>query len=107
MTFKTITTNYTIVSADYVILCNAAGTGAPGVTVTLPAAGSFTGRSFVIKRTNPVVGATSNNKCYVTPLAPGGQTGSLDATDPTATNINSVFTVVSDGTNWWVIGAGP
>jgi len=32
---------------------------------------------------------------------------SLDATDPTATNINSAVTVMSDGTNWWVISAGP
>jgi hypothetical protein len=69
MTFKTITADYTIVSADYLILCNAAGTGAPGVVVTLPAAASVTGRSFRVKRINPVVDASSQNRCFVTPLA--------------------------------------
>jgi hypothetical protein len=31
----------------------------------------------------------------------------LDPPDATATNINSTLTVVSDGTKWWVIAAGP
>jgi len=45
----------------------------------------------------------------VTPVGtPAGTTTvTLDAPDPTATNINSTLMLVSDGTKWWVFTAGP
>jgi len=99
---------YTIVSTDYMILCDASATGGTGFTVTLPAAASFTGRSFAIKRVNLQVGAASNNRCNVTPVATAtANIMSLDAPDVTSTNTYSSVTFVSDGTSWWMIGGAP
>jgi hypothetical protein len=102
---RTVTADYTIVpSTDFVVLCNAAGTGNTGVTVTLPAASGNTGRMFIVKRVNPK--NASQDLCKLTPLM--GSTGAnitqtLDPPDPTLTNINSGFWVISDGTSWWAI----
>jgi hypothetical protein len=89
------------------VLCNGAGTGAPGVTVTLPSAAGNTGRIFRVKRINPTNAV--QDRCFVTPVGTSGGTATitLDPPDATATNINSTLTVVSDGTKWWVIAAGP
>jgi hypothetical protein len=38
-----VTANYLITGTEYIILCNAAGNGAPGVTITLPAVASNAG----------------------------------------------------------------
>jgi hypothetical protein len=104
----TVTANYTInPTTDFVVLCNAAGTGPAGVTITLPAAASNTGHIFVIKRINPVVGASSSNRCFLTPVGGGTLTPAMDAPDAGLTNINSGFWVVSDGTNWWTITGSP
>jgi hypothetical protein len=101
----TVTANYTVnPSTDFMIFCNAAGTGSTGVTVTLPAAASNTGRMFMIKRTNPK--NASQDLCKLTPLISSLGTNitvTLDPPDPTLTNINSGFWVVSDGTSWWAI----
>jgi hypothetical protein len=103
----TITANYPVALTDSVVLCNAAGTGAAGVTVTLPSAVGNAGRIFRVKRIN--VNNATQDRCFLTPVGtPGGTTTvTLDAPDATATNINSTLTVVSDGTKWWVIAAGP
>jgi hypothetical protein len=55
------------------------------------------------------VNNATQDRCFLTPVGtPGGTTTvTLDAPDATATNINSTLTVVSDGTKWWVIAAGP
>jgi hypothetical protein len=99
---------YTVISADYMILCDASATGGTGFTVTLPAAGSFTGRSFAVKRVNAQVGAASSNRCNVTPVASAtGGIMSLDQPNVASTNTYSSVIVVSDGTNWWMIGGAP
>ena len=106
MPFATVTSDYTITSADYVIFCNAAGK-VLGVTITFPAAASNAGRIFRVKRINVFNGA--QDRCLITPVGTttGTTTVTLDAPDATATNINSALTLMSDGTKWWVIAAGP
>ena len=108
MAYAIKTANYTIdASTDFMIFCNAASTGAPGVTITLPSAASNAGRLFAIKRIN--ANNATQDRCYVTPVGtPAGTTTvTLDAPDPTATNINSTLMLISDGTKWWVFTAGP
>ncbi len=106
--FTTVTTTpYAFTGAEYVVLCNAAGTGAPGIQLTLPAVASFPGRIFRVKRINQ--NNATQDRCYVSPVGTptGTTTVTLDAPDATATNINSSMTFMSDGTKWWVISAGP
>ena len=106
MPVTTVTANYTInASTDFLILCNAAGKGSTGVTITLPPVASNTGRMFVIKRINAAAG--SSDKCFVTPVGGATSPAPLDAPDAGATNINSAFWVISDGTTWWTISAAP
>jgi hypothetical protein len=103
----TITANYTIdPTTDFVILCNAAGK-VLGVTITLPAAASNVGRMFVVKRLN--VSNAAQDRCFLTPVGTSGGTTTvtLDPPDVTATNVNSSFWVISDGTKWWAISAAP
>lgn len=85
---------YTVGASDYSIIANASGT----LTLTLPAAASFTGRSLQIKTIAAftVVSATSN----VVPLA-GGAAG----TAILAGTAGRWAFLQSDGTNW-VIMAG-
>jgi hypothetical protein len=102
---RTVIVDYTIVpSTDFMVFCNAAGTGNTGVTVTLPAASGNAGRMFIVKRVNQK--NATLDRCFLTPLM--GSTGAnitvtMDPPDPTLTNINSGFWVVSDGTSWWAI----
>jgi hypothetical protein len=106
--FTIVTANYSVNAAtDFMVFCNAAGTGAPGVTVTLPSAASNAGRLFAIKRVN--ANNATQDRCYVTPVGTSGGTTivTLDPPDPTATNINSTLMLISDGTKWWVFTAGP
>jgi len=106
VSIKGVTANYTInASTDFLILCNAAGTGGAGVTITLPAAASNTGRMFAVKRVNAAAGAS--DKCFLTPVGGATTPAPLDAPDAGATNINSTFWAVSDGTTWWIISASP
>jgi hypothetical protein len=102
-----VTANYAILATDYVVLCNAAGTGAAGVTITLPAVASNAGRIFRVKRINP--NNATQDRCFITPVGTtaGTTTVTLDAPDATATNINSAMTLMSDGAKWWVISSGP
>jgi len=102
----TVTANYTInASTDFLVLCNAAGKGITGVTITLPAAAGNTGRMFAVKRINAAAG--SSDRCFLTPVGGATSPAPLDAPDAGSTNINSSFWAVSDGTTWWVISASP
>ena len=99
---------YSIVTTDYMILCDASATAGTGFTVTLPAAASFTGRSFAVKRVNPQVGPASSNRCNITPVATAtGGIMSLDEPNVGSTNTYSSVSLVSDGTSWWMIGGAP
>jgi hypothetical protein len=88
---STKTTSYTIVGTDVVILANAAsGT----VTVTLPAASSFTNYRFFVKRID-----TSANSCTVT------RTGADTIDGQTSITIDTYMSlaVLSNGTNWFIL----
>jgi hypothetical protein len=90
----TVTTaTYTVLSTDNWIIANKSGT----VTVTLPAAASWTGRIITIKTIlASVVSATSN----VVPI------GSATAgTAILAATAGKFATLVSDGTNWVIMQA--
>jgi len=107
--FTTKTANYTIdPTTDVVVFCDATGVGA-GVTITLPSAAANTGRIFIVKRVNASSGGAPNERCFVTPIGTTGAdiTLTLDQPNATLTNINSGVMVMSNGTKWWVISAGP
>ncbi len=86
------TANYTATVNDYVILVDASG-GA--VTITLPAASTVSGRLYNIKKTDSSANAV---------ILDGNAAETVDgsATISTTTQYQS-FTVVCDGTQWWVI----
>jgi hypothetical protein len=83
---------YSVAASDTIIFCNATG---GNMTVTLPSAASHTGRNLTVKRIN-----TTANTVTV-----GSAAGTIDGAAsyiiPGGT-LNSI-TVVSDGTNWYII----
>jgi hypothetical protein len=90
----TKTNNFTLADTENWIICNGAGS----ITVTFPAASSWTGREVMIKTiaAQTVVSASSN----VVPLA-GGAAG----TAILAASAGAWATLVSDGTNWIIMQA--
>lgn len=90
----TKTGNFTLAATENWVICNGTGT----ITVTLPAASSWTGREVMIKTiaAQTVVSASSN----VVPLA-GGAAG----TAILAATAGRWATLVSDGTNWVIMSA--
>lgn len=90
----TKTTSFTLAATENWVICNGAGT----ITVTLPAASSWTGREVMIKTiaAQTVVSASSN----VVPL-----TGGAAGTAILAATAGKWATLVSDGTNWVIMSA--
>ena len=90
----TKTGNFTLAIAENWIICNGTAT----ITVTLPAASSWTGREVMLKTIAAftVVSASSN----IVPLA-GGAAG----TAILAATAGKYATLVSDGTNWIIMNA--
>lgn len=90
----TKTGDFTLADTENWLICNGTGT----ITVTLPAASSWTGREVMIKTIAAftVVSASSN----VVPLA-GGAAG----TAILAATAGAWATLVSDGTNWIIMQA--
>jgi len=90
----TKTGNFTLADTENWVICNGTGT----ITVTLPAASSWTGREFTIKTIAAftVVSASTN----VVPLV-GGSAG----TAILAATAGAWATLVSDGTNWIIMQA--
>ena len=83
---------YSVAASDAVIFCNATG---GNMTVTLPSAASHTGRKITVKRTNTTVNTVTVGS------ASGTIDGSASYIIPGGT-LNSI-TVVSDGTNWYIV----
>jgi len=83
---------YSVAASDRVIFCDATG---GNMTVTLPSAVIHVGRQLTIKRTN-----TTTNTVTVGSAA-GTIDGSASYIIPGGT-LNSI-TVVSDGTNWYIV----
>lgn len=90
----TKTGDFTLAATENWLICNGTGT----ITVTFPAASSWTGREVIIKTiaAQTVVSASSN----VVPLA-GGAAG----TAILAASAGAWATLVSDGTNWVIMQA--
>lgn len=88
------TAAYTAVEGDDVILCNATG-GA--FTITLPPAATFTGQTFIVKKTDASANA-------VTVDANGSELIDSSATYSLAT-LDECCTLISDGTGWRVIAS--
>jgi len=88
----TKTADFTLATTENWLICNGAGT----ITVTLPAASSWTGREVMLKTiaAQTVVSASSN----VVPLV-GGAAG----TAILAATAGKFATLVSDGTNWIIM----
>jgi hypothetical protein len=86
----TATSNYTVLATDTWIINNKTGSS---LTVTLPAAASYTGRELTIQnyQAYTVISASSN----VVPQG-GGSAG----TAILAASVGDSATLVSDGTNW-------
>jgi hypothetical protein len=93
MTIKTITGNYTATAADNTILAN---TTSAAISITLPAAGSITGRIYTIKKIG--TGGIDNQLT----INPGG--GTIDGgASYTIYNDWTYVTLQTDGSNWYVI----
>ena len=92
----TKTGNFTLGVAENWIIINSAST----VTVTLPAASSWTGREVSFK-TIQVGGALGSASSDVVPLAGGSASTSILLGNP-----GRHATLVSDGTNWVIMNAG-
>ncbi len=90
----TKTGNFTLAGTENWIICNGTGT----ITVTLPAASSWTGREFTIKTIAAFT--VISNASNVVPLA-GGAAG----TAILAATAGTWATLVSDGTNWIIMQA--
>jgi hypothetical protein len=90
----TKTSNFTLAATENWVICNGVGT----ITVTFPAASSWTGREVMIKTiaAQTVVSASSN----VVPLV-GGAAG----TAILAATAGKWATLVSDGTSWVIMSA--
>lgn len=90
----TKTSNFTLADTENWIICNGSGS----ITVTLPAASSWTAREVMIKTiaAQTVVSASSN----VVPVD-----GSVAGTAILAATAGKWATLVSDGTNWIIMAA--
>lgn len=90
----TKTGNFTLAATENWVICNGAST----ITVTLPAAASWTGREVMLKTiaAQTVVSATAN----ILPLA-----SATPGTAILAATAGKWATLVSDGTNWVVMAA--
>jgi hypothetical protein len=88
----TKTTSFTLAATENWVICNGAGS----ISVTLPAASSYTGREIMIKTiaAQTVVSASSN-----VVLLAGGAAG----TAILAATAGKYATLVSDGTNWIIV----
>jgi hypothetical protein len=93
MTVTTITSNYTLTSADNTVLAN---TTSGALTVTLPAPGAITGRIYTIKK----IGTGGiDNQLTITPTS-----GTIDGgASYTIYNDWTYVTMQTDGTNWYII----
>lgn len=91
----TKTTSFTLGADENNVICNGAGS----ITVTLPAASSYSGRSVTIKTiaAQTVVSASSN----VVPV-----TSATAGTAILAGTAGKWATLVSDGTNWVIMATG-
>ncbi len=88
----TKTSNYTIVGADNVIICDASG-GA--FTVTLPTAVGRGGKVYNIKK----IDSTSN----IVRVSGDGTETIDDGTTADLTVQYEAITIISDGTEWWIL----
>ncbi len=89
---STKTTNYTITGTDVIIFADASSAN---VTITLPAASSFGGYNFYVKRID-----SSANSCSV------ARTGSDTIDGSTSFSLDTQYfavRVVSNGSNWYII----
>ncbi|MFH0754494.1 MAG: hypothetical protein V2A70_08015, partial [Candidatus Omnitrophota bacterium] len=84
-------TDYTLTAADRVAMVDAS---AGAVTITLPDPSGIKGRVYDIKKTDASANALNIN------TAAGNIDGSASVSTTTP---NASFTIVTDGTNWWVI----
>lgn len=87
--------SHTTLDGTHCVVLADATSGA--VTVTLPSAVGIMGRRYTIKRTS-VAGSD------VTVSTNGLEQLDLAATSRTLTGSNQFITVVSDGSDWWIIG---
>jgi hypothetical protein len=94
-----VSTPGTIVLSDahHVVLCNV---DAGNITVQLPAAATCTGRVYIIKRFASSIPNYSND-VWITPVP--GETIDLQSTYELASIFEQFVSVISDGSDWWII----
>ena len=83
--------------AHHVVLCNV---DAGNITVQLPAAATCTGRVYIIKRFASSIPNYSND-VWITPVS--GETIDLQSTYVLASIFEQFVSVISDGSDWWII----
>ncbi len=87
----TKTTSYTATASDHTIICNNSG----GITITLPAASSATGRIYVIKKVSGLL----NN---VT-IDPNGSETIDGSSTKVLTLLLETAMIQCDGTTWYIL----
>jgi hypothetical protein len=97
---STKTTSYTLLSSDQVILANPAATG---MVVTLPTAVGITGKWYVIKNISTTAGRTVSLATTGGQLIDTATTQTIAIMAAGAGNPGTVYTVISNGTQWWIL----
>ncbi|MFZ2095670.1 MAG: hypothetical protein WAV05_03440 [Anaerolineales bacterium] len=95
VSYKYVTSNYTATSSDCVI---AAGGGLSDIYIYLPNATSIPGRIYTIKQATGLIDVIIDP--YGSQTIDGASTYSLPAA-------YYWITLISNGSNWWIIGKGP
>lgn len=94
-TITNVSTNYSVLTTDQVLLCTS---GSGGITLTLPAASSMTGKQLIIKKVDSGAGAL---------VVDGNSSETIDgALTQTISSQYAYMILVSNGTSWFIVGGG-
>lgn len=89
VSYRKVTANATLANTDYVVMANATS---GNVTLTLPAAASYTGRIYYVGKTDE-----STNTVTFSPALKLTETTTISSI-----NFAKKYKIVSDGTDWWI-----
>lgn len=89
VSYRKVTANATVNNTDFVVMANASS---GNITLTLPAAASFAGRTYYVGKTDE----TTNTVTFSPALK------LTETTTVSTVNFAKKYRIVSDGTDWWI-----